>query len=488
MNGSRQRLLGFTLREHVCALAVFALVTLAFFAPVLGGDTFSDVAGRQQGVYPWAGLPASERFSVLHYDQADTAYPWQVYINRTLRDGELPLWNPYSFGGTPFLANGQSSVLYPPRLVLSLVASPTRVHDILLATHLFLAGVAMLLLLGAARLSFPAALVGSLAWMLNSFALAWQALEHYIVIEAWFPLGLLLAHTVVRRRSWAPTVGLALVLALMYAGGNVLFVELAVTAIAGYAVALAIARARNLRALAPGLARLAAALLLSVGIGAMALLPTFSLASESARASLDYSELGQFALPWHALANIFQTPSISSGDPYHRDLFSGTAIGFLALAGLCCRNLLARYAAALGFVAILFMLHTPVTFVVEHVLPGFDNFKPLARAAFLLQFALAILAAYGFDATRRFLVSASNRRLLRLPFMAGVVAGIVVQRLVHGTGHQPGIAGALSLGLAFALAGALAFELIARRLRGRGGQPLGSGNGSPTASRSSSPW
>ena len=385
-------------------------------------------------------------------------------MNRTLRDGDLPLWNPYSFGGTPFLANGQSGVLYPPRMVLSLVASPTRVHDILLATHLFLAGVAMFLLLGAARLSFPAALVGGVAWMLNSYALAWQALEHYIVIEAWLPLGLLLTHAAVRRRSWTATFGLGLVLALLYVGGNVLYVELALVAIAGYAAALAIAGSPDLRTIVARGARFAVAFLLFVGIAAVAILPTLSLASDSARASLSYSELGKFALSWHSLVYVFQAPYKAGGDPYHHDLFAGTAVGFLAIAGLFRRDLLARYAAVVGAVVILFMVHTPVTFVVDHALPGFGNFKPLARAAFLFQLALAILAAYGFEATRRFLGRAQNRRLLQLQFVAGAIAGLVLEHLVmRATGHSPRFAGAFSLVLAISLVGAVGLALITRR-------------------------
>src|SRR2546429_378390 len=196
----RTRLLGFTTREHCAALVVFAAVTFAFFFPLVLGDTYSDVAGRQHQVYPWAGVQTSAKFTVLHYDQDDTVYPWQVFMSRELRAGHLPLWNPYSFGGTPFFANGQSRVLYPPLLALSYTVSPVRVHDLLLVTHLFLAGVAMFVLLGYLGLSFPAALIGGLSWMLNSFALAWQALEHYVVIEAGVPLGVLLAHLAVSLR------------------------------------------------------------------------------------------------------------------------------------------------------------------------------------------------------------------------------------------------------------------------------------------------
>jgi hypothetical protein len=480
---ARRRRLGFTTREHVLAVALFATVTvLFFFFAVFRGETYSDVAGLQARSYPWAPLGGdSGRSHLLHPDQSEGFYPWQVFANRALRDGELPLWNPYSFAGTPFLANGQSGVLYPPRVVLALTVSPTRVHDVLLASHLFVAALGMFLLLGFVGLPFSAAVVGALAWMLNSFALSWQALEHYVAIEAWMPIGVLLAHAMVRRRSWAAAFGLALVLGLLFLGGNVLFVELAVVAIFGYAVALGIVQARSdWRSAAGSAARLAAAAILFVGLSAVSLLPTLAVTGESARASPSYGALDEFALDWELLANVFLRPDLGRGDPYHQNLFAGTAVGLLALVGLVRRHALARVAAVLGVVTILFMLHTPVTFVVDHSVPGLDNLKPLARAAFLLQFALAVLAAFGLESVLEQLRSAGRadrqgRRVARLwgelsgstvlaAFLIGFLGGATVDRLIvhYGGGRFAGGAGFI-LALATAPGAALGFLFVLRR-------------------------
>src|SRR3989344_7176291 len=40
-------------------------------------------------------------------------YPWKHFTIETLKNGQIPLWNPYSFSGTPHLANYQSAVLSP---------------------------------------------------------------------------------------------------------------------------------------------------------------------------------------------------------------------------------------------------------------------------------------------------------------------------------------------------------------------------------------
>jgi hypothetical protein len=447
------RRLGFTPREHLAALAIFAAVTVAFFFPLLQGDTFSDVDRRQRQVYPWAAFQEDRR-APLHFDHDDSFHPWQVFTSRELRDGEIPLWNPYSFAGHPFLANGQNGTLYPPRLAFAYLVSPARVHDFLLATHFFFAGVAMFLLLGLLRRSFPAALLGGIAWMTNSFALSWQALDHYVVIEVWLPVGVLLAHLAVGRRSWPAALGLALVGGLLFLGGNVLFVELALVAIYGYGLALVLSTLRRERsAFAGGLARLATAAVLSVGLAAVVILPTLALSGDSSRVSLTFDELEEFALDWSSLVHVFTPPPDPfANDPYHQNLFAGTAVAVLALVGLFRRNVAAVFAAALGVLVVLFMTHTPVTFVVAHVLPGFDNFKPLSRAAFLLVFALVVLAAFGLDRVLGWLASprgvALQRRLpawaagrpLRVALVA-LLAGSVLFQAERWSGlvmlHQP---------------------------------------------------
>jgi hypothetical protein len=392
---------GFTLREHLAAFAVFAAVTLVFFFPLLKGDTLSDAGRRQALIYPWASLGTGDSKPVVHYDLADAFYPWQAFMNRAARGGELPHWDPYSFGGHPFLASGTNGFLYPPRTALSLVVSPARVHDLLLLTHFFFAGVAMFLFLGVARLSFPAALVGGVAWMVNSFALSWQVLDHYIAIEVWLPVAMLLAHVALRRRRWWAAFALAVALGLLFLAGIALFVELAAVAVFAYGLTLVVSEGlRDRSSIAGNASRLAVAMSLFAAMTAVTSISTLRLSAGTARQELTYDELHQFSLPFRSLMNILYPVEIAASTSlyaYHVNLFAGTAIALLAILGVWRRDLVAGFAAVVGFLTILFMLHTPVTFVLSQLVPGFDNFKPLPRGAFLLQFSLAVLAAFGLE-------------------------------------------------------------------------------------------
>ena len=53
----------------------------------------------------------------LRWDGIAQFYPWRNFAHDTIRSGYLPLWNPYQFCGTPFVANSQSAVFYPPNLL-----------------------------------------------------------------------------------------------------------------------------------------------------------------------------------------------------------------------------------------------------------------------------------------------------------------------------------------------------------------------------------
>ena len=215
------------------AFIIMAGVTYYIFSPVFKGYTLSDVAGVQNNFYPWAYQP-TEQSAAIHDDQADLLYPWQVLLHGALKTGDFPLWDPYSFAGHPFFANGANMILYPPRVFLSLVTTPTKAHDLLLLSHMLLGGLTMFLLLSDVRLSFGASLFGGISWMLNSFMLAWMPLEFFVVIEAWMPLAFLLMRRTLNDRSWPLGIWLGIVMALIFFGGHLLLIEFTFAGIACY--------------------------------------------------------------------------------------------------------------------------------------------------------------------------------------------------------------------------------------------------------------
>ena len=48
-------------------------------------------------------------------------YPYHNVTASLLRQGQLPLWNPYSFSGMPLLGDGQTAMFYPPNWLFFLL-------------------------------------------------------------------------------------------------------------------------------------------------------------------------------------------------------------------------------------------------------------------------------------------------------------------------------------------------------------------------------
>ena len=60
---------------------------------------------------------------------------WRAFAAERLRAGDLPLWNPFTYGGQPFLGGFQSALFYPPNLVF-LALPLERALNLSFALHL----------------------------------------------------------------------------------------------------------------------------------------------------------------------------------------------------------------------------------------------------------------------------------------------------------------------------------------------------------------
>ena len=90
-------------RRDVRNICILCLVSLTFYAPALLAVASGD----------WSFMD----------DALGLFAPWHDFATQNLRAGTWPLWNPHLFAGLPFMANGQSGVLYAPNL-LYLLFSP----------------------------------------------------------------------------------------------------------------------------------------------------------------------------------------------------------------------------------------------------------------------------------------------------------------------------------------------------------------------------
>ncbi len=120
-------------------------------------------------------------------DQIRLFYPERKFTNEVLAKNTIPLWNPYNFAGTPFLADFQSSIFYPLN-VLYFFLPQIFAWGILLFIQPIMALFFMYLFLSLFHLKKPAIWIGAISFGFSGFMTVWSQ-EHVAAGQAalWLP-------------------------------------------------------------------------------------------------------------------------------------------------------------------------------------------------------------------------------------------------------------------------------------------------------------
>lgn len=389
-----------------------------------------------------------------HSDQYIAGYAFREFAATTLRaTGSFPLWNPYLFGGMPYVAAMHGDIFYPTFLLR--MAMPT---DAAMTwgfiIHLFLAGLFTFGFLRAIGYGFSGALLGGIAYMMSGQIASYVSPGHdgKLFVSALFPLALWILHRGIRGgRSW--TWGaFALVVGLAVLSPHPQLLQYMLLACGAYALFLAFASVDGVKL--PGsvaLRRLAAALAavaVGLAIGAVQYLPVLEYVSWSPRAGglSDYRLATSYAWPPEELLNTYLPQFSGMLDAYwgrngihlHSD-YVGVVV--LMLAGAAFTGLRAdprRKQIIFWTVALVVSLlwslgsATPFYRIPYAIIPGTKYFRAPATIFFVGALAIALLVAAGAE---RFLQSRVSRRYL----VGWLIAGGVIA-LLASVGALTGLA------------------------------------------------
>src|SRR5271156_1891868 len=207
---------------------------------------------------------------------------WRAYFADSLRSGHIPLWNPYTYGGQPFLGGFESAVLYPPNLLFVVMPlGPALNFSVFL--HLILLGWGMQRWAAQRGLSPLAAGLAGLILPLSGAVFPHVYAGHLsnLCTMAWAPWIFLGLETGARgdRRGWfLASAGVC----LQILAGHVQYVFYTAVAAGLHAVVLTVAGEKS-----PALARwrplagVAICYAAAAVLGAAQLLPSFAAASDS---------------------------------------------------------------------------------------------------------------------------------------------------------------------------------------------------------------
>jgi hypothetical protein len=420
-------------------------------------------------------------------DFTDHFLPFSLFQRSELLAGRLPLWNPYTFTGHPFLADVQAAVFYPiSNLVmfltwpLSSAAARLYALQVEALVHFVLAGFfTYLLAFALLRRWLPAFLAGAI-FALSGYLTGYPALQLAVLRTAvWLPLVLwLLLRAFQQPALWRWWIGAALAYAVAFVAGHPqTFLHLSYALLGWIALLLYLIQRQPAPSmtLRSTLGRIVLFYGLTVGLSAAQLLPSLEFTRLSVRASADYA----FASGGLPLADTWQMllPGLTS---LYTPLYVGVAglgLALLALAhaatspspavGRAPTDLTSNgrwFVAYFGLLALLSLLisYGRNGFLYRFFfdwLPGWDLFQGQERAAYLTAFGLSMLAGFGAAALDG--VASRWRRGFAVAFafvVAAAVAGFIWR--YHASG-EPAVSSTqvgralLAAGLALAAFSAL---------------------------------
>lgn len=443
--------------------AILLLATLAlifFFGVTLGGKTMLP-ADNVFAWEPWASYAAEAGVGTPHnplvLDLYIENYVWKRLIVESLREGELPLWNPYILGGVPFLAAGQHSAMYP--LSALFYALPLeRAYGTFAALHLLLAGSLTYLLGRTLGISRGGSLVSGVAFMFGGFMVIRNVFPMIVAAAVWLPLILAMIERVVRRAEegegdWAPyvpplVVGAAGFGMVLLAGHPEMYYYVAIAS-ALYALwrlgGLLRRTRRWARAGSVALA-LGGMALAGAALGSAQWLPLLDLVRHNFReGSVTFQEVLGWAYPPRRVISLL-IPDFFGNPTHHTyyDLFSRRTVavtvnalgdsidtiywgiknyvegasyaGVLplllgAVAVLRRRRRHVWFFAGLAGVSLLFVFGSRLYWLVFH-LPGLNQVHSPFRWIYLYSLSVAVLAGMGVDALRAEPAASGWRRAL----------------------------------------------------------------------------
>ena len=135
-----------------------------------------------------AFLPVAQLLHPLKWDIIEQAYPWRYFIGECLKDGMLPLWNPYQLLGSPIHADPQGSAWYPLTWCFGFIFGyNVYILSIDFILHIFLAGMGMFYL--AKRFGFrdETAFLMGISYMLSGFFTGNAQHFMWIISGTWIP-------------------------------------------------------------------------------------------------------------------------------------------------------------------------------------------------------------------------------------------------------------------------------------------------------------
>lgn len=424
----------------------------------LEGSTLADPSQTEEPLrFGWAIAPAVigaltlfmfgdllfSKLAVSHVsaDLAMQFIPWREFGFAELRQGNIPLWNPYIYGGAPYFAGFQSALLYPPNWVHLFLPIGTAINWIS-ALHVFLAGYFTYLWCRGRLIGIGGSILAGIMFMFCGpyFLHLYAGHLPHIAIMVWTPLMLLTLDQLARTGNWRWMLLGVIATTMEILAGHPQYVYFTGMILGIYLLMLLIDSKHRIRLIAGFGVMYVGGVLLS----AMQFLPGLLVTREQVRSGgLEFVKAGTFSLPPQNLLTALVPNFFGYLPPAGESVAEGAYWGaaylwevsiFVSVTGLVLaifavvnvrpdlplpldprtgmRSFLGmtnarrrRINILLGMIGITLVLafgrHTPLYRVMYNYLPMYGSFRGTVKFAYLTSLFVAMLAGLGFDGLLR---------------------------------------------------------------------------------------
>jgi len=319
------------------------------------------------------------------------------------RGGEIPLWTPLMQCGFPLLGEGMGALLYPPLLMLSFIVPVAAAFFVDCALHLIIAPAVMYRYCRSIGLGRDASVLGTWIWIIAGPFLGYLGSPAVHGIT-WFPLFFMMVDRMfLPRRALSAITLYAVFFGLLWTGGlpqNPVYSTMAVFL---YLLYRLWEKKSTLRMMITVSGYWIIAVALGTGLGAVQVLPTLEVGSESIRAGgIDYTfasfgslfpaGFAGFILPsWTRLAGYWISgPNLFAG-------FTALALVLFTLRKKPDNRVVHFFWLLLACGCFLSLGKFNPLYRFLYVLPGLHFLRVPSRFMLFAQFSLSVLAAFGLE-------------------------------------------------------------------------------------------
>lgn len=421
--------------KKILPYVFFLVIILVFFYPVFLGKLPipSDII---VGVYyPWldykygyvVGVPVHNS---LISDVPSLIYPIKQLAVDLIRAGEWPLWNEHIFGGYPLISNFQMGLFFPTMLFYLILSTPFA-WTLQVISQVLLALIFMYLFLKNQKLSNLSSIFGAVAYAFGGFGMIWMEWNVLSLTSAFLPLILYCVDKLIlnKNKKW----------------GILLSVSLCMQILAGYPQLVAFEMFAlylwvfiKYKFEIQNLVLVLMYTFLGILLSAIQLFPAFELLSLSQRKGeviddnilfLPYRNLIGFFAP-----DYFGNPSTLNFWGYGQytllTIYSGLTTLLVAILSIrLIRIKVIQFFFILFIFSLIVMLNNPLSLLLHQLGIWGGPASSVTRAAFLTNFSLAALAAFGIEYYNSFSLKAIIKSILVLVIIfLVIVIGTFVYR------------------------------------------------------------